>query len=253
MARLNLPGAEVTPYKYSAEPKLSEFVGLFANVFSNEECELIINFFEENISRTVPGHTSSGENKKAKESIDLQLLPTPGERAVSTGYTWAINPQCHKWIVETLRERLSRVCKDYYENMLFNIQQDNPNDSILPSNPTMCPTPVTSFQIQKYPKGSVGYPAIHTENDHYFFKDRILAPIIYLNDIKDGGETEICLARMMVSPKAGGVLVIPTQPPWYHRGLPAPHEDKYIITSWLEYITDNQILEGLQQEDKGEI
>ena len=264
MVQLNLPGAdpktkdyiiqeldendepveepEFRGFQYSPEPKLSEFVGLFSDVLTKEECQIIIDFFEENISRTTPGFTSGGMNEKAKESIDLQLLPTPGERAVSTGYTWAINPDRHIWILETLRQRLLNACGDYLENMLFNLRQDNPNHSMLPNNPINGAVHFTSFQIQKYPKGSVGYPAIHTENDSILFKNRLLAPIIYLNDIKEGGETEICLARMMVSPKAGGVLVIPTQPPWYHCGHPAPNEDKYIITSWLEFIPDQEVL-----------
>ena len=29
--------------------------------------------------------------------------------------------------------------------------------------------------------------------------------------------------------------------PYYHRGLPAINQDKYVVTSWLEYPSENQL------------
>ena len=78
---------------------------------------------------------------------------------------------------------------------------------------------------------------------------RILAPILYLNDVTDGGCTEITLANVVIPPVAGNAMIIPSQPPWYHRGLPSKTQDKYVITTWLEWMPEQGMLELIHQEE----
>jgi len=232
---LNLHGANDRDFL------LKDFVGLYYSVFTEEECEIIIDFFESNIEYTLEGRTATGVDKKVKDSIDLQLMPTTAAMGVAPGFYWYKDAERHKWIVDTLKERMSYVCKRYYDDIIgaLNI----PEGGKIPINPITGFSKFTSWQIQKYSKGGTGYPAVHTENDHPLARNRILAPLIYLNNVKSGGETEISLAKLKVQPKTGSVLIIPTQPPWYHCGHSAPNEDKYVITTWLEYMTSEEILD----------
>ena len=57
----------------------------------------------------------------------------------------------------------------------------------------------------------------------------------YLNTVVDGGETVFPMAGTAIEPEIGAVVVFPTGIPFYHCGNPAK-SDKYIITSWFEFI-----------------
>ena len=58
---------------------------------------------------------------------------------------------------------------------------------------------------------------------------------IDLNDVEEGGETELMYEKSFTKPKAGRVLVHPAGYPFVHRGLTPISDDKYIITTWLAY------------------
>jgi hypothetical protein len=60
---------------------------------------------------------------------------------------------------------------------------------------------------------------------------------VYLNDIKQGGETEFLNQAMRVQPEAGKVVIFPAYFTHVHRGNPVlSAQDKYILTGWFEYV-----------------
>ena len=62
---------------------------------------------------------------------------------------------------------------------------------------------------------------------------RILAAMIYLNDVEEGGETEFLYQKLKVKPRKGTILIWPGSYTHLHRGNP-PMSDKYIATGWWQ-------------------
>ena len=56
---------------------------------------------------------------------------------------------------------------------------------------------------------------------------------IYLNDVKEGGETEFLHFSKRVKPKTGRIVIWPAGFPYVHRGNPPLSGEKYILTSWM--------------------
>ena len=78
-----------------------------------------------------------------------------------------------------------------------------------------------------------GYHKFHTENAGYGNSSRMLAWMIYLNDVQDGGETEFPMQRQRIKPKANMGLIWPGGVTHFHRGLPPYSNEKFILTGWL--------------------
>tara|TARA_R100000458_G_C8206199_1_gene195138 strand:- start:102 stop:668 length:567 start_codon:yes stop_codon:yes gene_type:complete len=86
-----------------------------------------------------------------------------------------------------------------------------------------------TLQITDPPSG--GYHSWHGENMSWISKDRILAWMIYLNDVDEGGETEFLYQGRKIQPKSGRAVIWPASFTHLHRGNP-PSTKKYIITGW---------------------
>ena len=58
----------------------------------------------------------------------------------------------------------------------------------------------------------------------------------YLTDVVgEGGETEFYYQKLKIKPKKGLTLIWPSDWTHTHRGIPAPDEEKVIITGWIHY------------------
>jgi hypothetical protein len=106
----------------------------------------------------------------------------------------------------------------------------------------------TYSSLRQYPKHEMlqikiqktmpteGYHVWHSENAGLSHSNRILAWMIYLNDVKEGGETEFLYQSMRVTPKQGTLVIWPAGFTHLHRGNPPLNGEKYIMTGWLEYV-----------------
>jgi hypothetical protein len=91
--------------------------------------------------------------------------------------------------------------------------------------------------IQYYPPGG-GFKAWHCERRSNTQPEtsRVLVFMTYLNDVEEGGETEFVHQQLKIKPKKGLTVIFPGEWTHTHRGIPAPKEDKYIITGWLSFM-----------------
>lgn len=64
---------------------------------------------------------------------------------------------------------------------------------------------------------------------------RQVSVIIYLNDVKEGGETKFIYNNMTVKPQKGTILMFPSNFCYTHEGCRPVSEDKYIIVSWIHF------------------
>ena len=85
-------------------------------------------------------------------------------------------------------------------------------------------------------KPSEGYHIWHCENSSLMNRGRFLTWILYLNDIDEGGETELIHLSERISPKTGRLVIFPAGWTHAHRGNPPLSNTKYIATGWREYI-----------------
>ena len=136
------------------------------SILSSENCNNIINFFEGN----------SHLHREGQRSIDTEMfLETVGKTPINS----------------VLAQALS-ICTEEY-------QQEYPFINKIKSW-TIAPT----FKLQRYNPGE-GYFTLHCENDGGVdgsAEKRILAWMVYLNDVKEGGDTEFLYQQKKIQPKA---------------------------------------------------
>ena len=107
------------------------------------------------------------------------------------------------------------------------------------------------FHIQKYEPGHY-YDSTHddgTRRDvakylgHHehgwteYDSIRLIAWMVYLNDIKKDGGTCWPQQNFTAKPRAGDMYLWPAGWTHSHYGIPAPNEEKYILTGWCSYDT----------------
>lgn len=96
------------------------------------------------------------------------------------------------------------------------------------------PMSQTGIKIQMT-RPSEGYHVWHCENASIMNKGRFLTWILYLNDVDEGGETELIHLSERISPKTGRLVIFPAGWTHTHRGNPPLSNTKYIATGWMEY------------------
>jgi hypothetical protein len=92
---------------------------------------------------------------------------------------------------------------------------------------------VNTMKVQKTLPGE-GYHSWHTEKSPTYI-ERLWSVILYLNDVAEGGETELLVQKKRIEPRMGRVLIFPATYTHIHRGNPPLSGEKYIMTMWGEY------------------
>ena len=95
------------------------------------------------------------------------------------------------------------------------------------------------YKIQRYLPGE-GYFKEHCENpgpDPYEepMIRRVLAWMIYLNDVTEGGQTAFPSQNKKFQPRRGDILIWPAYFTHPHRGIVSKTQTKYIVTGWYNF------------------
>lgn len=85
------------------------------------------------------------------------------------------------------------------------------------------------FQMLRYSEGE--QYKIHS--DYGPSHPRIVSAIIYLNDDFEGGEIEFPYHEIRIKPKAGAMLLFPSNYAYSHSSLPVTSGEKYAIVTWF--------------------
>ena len=93
------------------------------------------------------------------------------------------------------------------------------------------------FRIKKYLNDGKHFFKQHTDISSIKNCNRILAVIIYLNDVKQGGETVISLSdkKVGIRPNIGSVLMFPANFCFPHEGRSPISNNKYILVTFINY------------------
>lgn len=192
--------------------KFRDFVGIYENVFSREECNQVIESFERYHRQ---GLTYSRSSCHEIDDISLNLVDD------------VIEIEREPEFVKPFIQRYQEIIYPLY-NRQFSILQN-----LSKHYPRI-------LKIQKtYPSG--GYHVWHCEHNGTK-SNRLLSWILFLNDVEEGGETEFLYQSFRVKPKAGTLILFPSFFTHTHRGNPPLEGVKYLATGWIHLIeTDQQM------------
>jgi hypothetical protein len=183
-----------------------DFIGIYENIIPKEECNLIIQEFQEELKNVVD---EEGINQFPNQEFgrhDFFIFSNKNKL-----------PNINKKINEFLN-----VCIEQYAKEYFAVKQLKASSS--------------DVKLQKTPIRG-GYHVWHCEQDILKNSSRVLVWMVYLNDIPDGeGETEFIFQGLRIKPTAGTVVFFPASFTHTHRGNPVYTKEKYIATGWYDLI-----------------
>ena len=180
-----------------------DFILYKKRMLSEEDCKRIIHYFETHSELYKDGQIGGRVVEYDKKSIDISM-------------NFYDKTRVSLWILDCLNQSVYEYMRHY--PFIDEISSWNVN---------------ASFNLQKY-KPTEGYFKLHCENDgtNQGQERRILAWMIYLNDVTDGGETEFPTQGKKFQPRTGDVLIWPAYWTHPHRGITSKTETKYIATGW---------------------
>jgi len=91
----------------------------------------------------------------------------------------------------------------------------------------------SGYKIQMYPKNE-GYFRWHADAIGRNTGDRVVAMVLYLNDVAQGGETEFYHQGIRIPPKAGYLALFPAGWNYMHCAHVPTSDDKYIIQTFIK-------------------
>jgi len=197
--------------------EFKEFIGIYENAFTPEECEDAIKLFEL-CHKTGYTYSRLGDGDS--------VLNRKDDTAVS------ISPFIElDWDLEFI----SSFHKRFYDYIypLYNLQY--------PILQNLQKHKSKYIKIQKTCP-TQGYHVWHCEHTATLeSRNRILSWILYLNDVDEGGETEFLYQSLRFKPKVGTFILFPAYFTHPHRGNPPLNGAKYIATGWIEFLNTKEL------------
>jgi|TARA_B100001245_G_C22890623_1_gene428897 hypothetical protein len=200
-------------------PTIKDYMGIFPHAASKAFCENLIKWFEQNnregrggVKKTLSRQQAERDMSKTRKDSELYWL---GLDSTLVGYEHPM-----------LKEFDSIVWKSYAK---FEEVYGTGLNSIGAHKLS------TSIKIQRYAP-TQGYHVWHPDVTCNNNSGRILVCLLYLNTIKEGGETEFLYQKMRVPAVQGTLVLFPTAWTHLHRGNPPFSGNKYIINTWLQFI-----------------
>ena len=187
---------------------INQGIGIFENAFSNDWCNKVIDLFENNLQYSYDRKYQEPDT----DSLDIEDLSVNFKD---------INPENFNKFVEYTFSNIYPLYVDKF-SILKSIGSHN----------------IKSGKIQKT-LPSQGYHIWHCEHSGLRLMNRIAAYTVYLNDVKEGGETEFLYKSLRVPATQGTFCIFPAGYTHVHRGNPPLSGVKYILTGWFELIDEN--------------
>ena len=188
---------------------INNFIGVYDNYVSKQECEKAIQLFEEQNKFRNTVNRIGGENAAVLHKQDQQFF--------------AASHNLDIWFedLQSLMVNFDMAFKHYIQNTGADTAYGVPYN-------------YTCIKIQKT-LPTEGYHVWHVEHGSRPPENAFRAFVysIYLNDVEEGGETEFLHFSKRVKPKTGRVVIWPAAFPYVHRGNPPLSGEKYIVTSWM--------------------
>jgi len=191
------------PARASQAPAQPNFIRLYRDTFPRDFCEEIVRRFEAD-ERQVPSSTASRKQPRIRTGTMLQIAQYP---------EWAD-------VVQRYLEALERNLANYAQSF-FVLKQ-------LLESPATRRTPPLMERIE--PGQGFG---LHIDASVAGTHDRMVAVLLYLRDIDEGGFTEFPFQSLRVKPRAGMMALFPPYWTHPHQGVSPVNAVKYNISGYV--------------------
>lgn len=189
----------------------NDFIEVYENVFSKEYCDNVIACMEKSFSLGYGATRQQADDGLKTEKDDNQIFPW-----MQLSSEFAMPDDVHR----EFTGKFWSTCYPHYAGKYAALEHTDAHT-------------IYGNKLQKTPVGG-GYHVWHHEHCRRD-NNRILAYIVYLNDVEEGGETEFLYQHKRVKPKQGTLVIFPAGFTHTHRGNPPLSNTKYIMTGWVEY------------------
>lgn len=189
-----------------------DHIGIFNNYFPNDLCKRYVNFFDEMEKNNLTLERPAPETIKKDNAFDLVGNLKNKNVLKSFNVNYNVSDVTNVFFNEIYPEYTKRfsILNDYERHTIQDVklQKTNPKE---------------------------GYHVWHCESGSAKSNNRIAVFILYLNSIKDGGETEFLYQSKRIKPVENKLILFPCSYTHVHRGNPPLKESKYILTGWVEF------------------
>jgi predicted 2-oxoglutarate/Fe(II)-dependent dioxygenase YbiX len=192
-----------SPAPRGQSPQQPNFVRIYRDTFSRDYCEEIIARFEAD-PRLEPSSTAIRKKPRIRTGTMLQISRHP------------------EW---------SDVVQRYYEALERNLAQYAQSFFVLKQlleSPATKRTPPLMERIE--PGQGFG---LHVDASVSGTHDRMVAVLMYLRDIDEGGYTEFPFQSLRVKPRAGMMVLFPPYWTHPHQGVSPVNAVKYNVTGYV--------------------
>ena len=213
----------------SLERHPSPFIKIYDKFFSPQSCDKLVQFFENNKDSVIHLKTI-GDAKREREWQKKNIK----KESITHRKSWGLDVdnlikkdpknkefrEIHKLIYTGFDMGIKKYLRDIPRKGLGNVK--NFKDE--------------NYFITKYNKGD-GHYSWHSDRGLMDQKantsNRFISAILYLNDVREGGETEFWLDGFKVQPRKGRLLLFPSGWTYIHRGIMPISGDKYICNNFF--------------------
>ena len=209
--------------------QLSDYIKEYI-AFTKDECDLIIEFYEDNLD-----HTRSSEVYSAQNHENLQSVDRVGRK--STEMSVPLDAPVDNLISSKINQYFAQYHWDI--GRMFDDEWEQNQERDVPTN-----------LLQNFVYEDEGYSIVKYDSDDGFFewhfdrldddrksRQRAFSCLIYLNDNFEEGETDFYWHKII--PKTGKIAFFPSAHQWVHKGRVPKNGCKYIITTWLQQAINN--------------
>jgi hypothetical protein len=189
--------------------EIDNFILEADNYFSNDFCDRVIKYFD-NMANAGFGFDRSHENR-------------PGLHVQNFGIGLATENVLNL----DISQEMNSIFIQTFWNDIYPIYNNKYNILATAEPHKIYLTKLQKTNVQE------GYHVWHFEQKKS--NERLLAFILYLNDVEEGGETEFLYYSKRISPVKNKIIVFPASFSHAHRGNPPLKGSKYVLTGWVEY------------------
>ena len=190
---------------------MTNFIQRTSGCLSEKDCNAVIDYFEIDKEKHVAGVVGAEYKLDPKRKLDTEMAISLNELIQDS----RLNP---------VAKALQTACEEYIKNYPF-------------LKKLTYWEVFSYFTLKKY-NPNEAYFAEHCENDggvNGVCEKRLIAVMVYLNTVTDGGQTHFPTQNISFSPKVGDILMWPAYWTHPHHGIPSPSQVKYIITGWYSF------------------
>ena len=209
--------------------QLSDYIKEYI-AFTKDECDMIIEFYEDNLD-----HTRSSEVYSAQNHENLQSVDRVGRK--STEMSVPLDAPVDNLISSKINQYFAQYHWDI--GRMFDDEWDKNQEKDVPTN-----------LLQNFVYEDEGYSIVKYDSNDGFFewhfdrldddrksRQRAFSCLIYLNDNFEEGETDFYWHKII--PKTGKIAFFPSAHQWVHKGRVPKNGCKYVITTWLQQAINN--------------